>query len=155
MEVFIRNIDFQTSEYELKKTLAGILHAEPFTRMSALPINFDVRLLLDDRRRPRGQGVLTLPTKAIGRRLLYEFGERKDGTPRSCSSRGRIIAFGRSKQEPAAELVEVLKQTPYQDPKALEDLNQRTAHLQDNHFSVSTFQFVCIEYDYSSFSAEW
>ncbi|KAI4527022.1 RdRP-domain-containing protein [Schizophyllum commune Loenen D] len=155
MEVFIRNIDFQTSEYELKKTLAGILHAEPFTRMSALPINFDVRLLLDDRRRSRGQGVLTLPTKAIGRRLLYEFGERKDGTPRSCSSRGRIIAFGRSKQEPAAELVEVLKQSPYQDPKALEDLNQRTAHLQDNHVAVRTVQFGWMEYDYSSFSAEW
>ncbi|KAL1732044.1 RNA dependent RNA polymerase-domain-containing protein [Schizophyllum commune] len=159
MDIFMRNIGYNTTQYELTQCLADILHHEPYTRLSGLPINFNVRLFKDKNggvRQHRGIGILTVPTLDIGNIFLREYGSQfttKRCTPRS--GQGRAIQFQQAnRQPPDPSILEDIRRLPYQDPHAVQQQNERTNYLQRNQIAVSAVQFGWDCRD-AVFSIEW
>uniref|UniRef100_D8PK67 RNA-dependent RNA polymerase n=1 Tax=Schizophyllum commune (strain H4-8 / FGSC 9210) TaxID=578458 RepID=D8PK67_SCHCM len=159
MDIFMKNIGFNTTQYELTQCLADILHHEPYTRLSGLPINFNVRLFKDKNggvRQHRGIGILTVPTLDIGNLFLHEYGgpfTTKRCTPRS--GQGRAIQFQKAnRQPPDPSILEDIRRLPYQDPQAVRQQNERTNYLQRNQIAVSAVQFGWDCRD-AVFSIEW
>ncbi|TRM65783.1 RNA dependent RNA polymerase-domain-containing protein [Schizophyllum amplum] len=160
MDIFMRNINFFTTQYELTQCLAEILHSDPYNHMSGLPLNFAVRLFKDKRgTRPHGGiGIMTLPSVEIGQRFLHEYGEVPGRAPlKTCypaRSAGRAVMFKISDRAPIASVVEDIRRLPYQDPRAVQQQNERTTFLQRNQVAVSAVQFGwdCTD---AAFSIEW
>ncbi|KAL1748886.1 RNA dependent RNA polymerase-domain-containing protein [Schizophyllum fasciatum] len=160
MDIFMRNIGFSTTQYELTQSLADILHHEPYNHMSGLPINFAVRLFKDKNgvRQHRGMGILTVPTEEIGRTFLFEYGEALGRAPfKLCyppRSNGRAVKFKLGDRPPIASILGDIRRLPYQDPRAVQAQNERTNYLQRNQIGVTAVQFGWECYD-AVFSIEW
>ncbi|RDB29625.1 RNA-dependent RNA polymerase 1 [Hypsizygus marmoreus] len=142
MEIFMRNISYGITHYQLTTALADIFHRPPYTGSSSLPLNFDVHLFQDKRnpRKHKGSGALTLPTIEDGVRFLQEYGG-DNFLARQCIINGRRIHFLESKRPVRPEVVESLRRRPYLDPKALEDKKILDDRLTSEKVAFRTIQF--------------
>ena len=123
MDCFMRNIPYAVDEIQLNRQLRPTLHGPDFEPVFQGGAPYDYRIQLFKGRR-RGQshdgcGIITLPTEAIGLRLI-ELG--------SIIVNGRPIFFRKS-DRPALPGRIAMLQRPYQDPVVREREEQRRAEL--------------------------
>lgn len=140
MDLSIRSIDYQASLYEVKDALAQLLHSRDFDtlRPGNRNINFHVRLNLNEKIETRniGTGLLTVPTVAIGKKLLrlMKHGGRK------ILVRKRPITLEHWSSKPYQGLVETLLKVPYQDPALDREKDDKLRSL-NVRFRVDEIQF--------------
>ncbi|KAI3600948.1 hypothetical protein WG66_014877 [Moniliophthora roreri] len=154
MEIFIRNVDFFTSQHDITRTLASHLHEPPYT--TGAPLNFHVRMFKPrkkgDRHLHQGCGALTLPTEEVGRMFLIQYG---GPSPRSfVSIRGRKLAFQLSNKALSLDILISIQNSPYLDPAELEERERILKLLDSNPISLERLQFGWDCRDHV-FSVEW
>ena len=123
MDCFMRNIPFTVDEIQLNRALQPTLHGPDFEPVFQGGAPYDYRIQLFKGKR-RGQshdgcGIITVPTEAIGLRLIELGSTIVDGRP---------VFFTRSKK-PALPGRVAMVQRPYQDPVVREREEQRRAEL--------------------------
>jgi len=142
----MRNIPYAVDEIELNRQLRPTLHGPIFEPVFQGGAPFDYRIHIFRGKR-RGQshggcGIITVPTEAIGQRLL-EVG--------SISVHGRFVAFKRSDKPARPEYIDIV-QRPYQDPVLREQAEQRRAELA-TQILISRVQFCWA--GFGEVSIEW
>ncbi|KAJ6573969.1 RdRP-domain-containing protein [Mycena vulgaris] len=134
MQIFMRNIAFSANDEDIKIALAQVLHRPPFSIDT--PINFHVDLFRAARSRGaahRGMGILTLGTTRIGEMFLSAFQS-------GLAVKNRAILFTRSTRAINQGLVEMVRTTPWRDPKALREEKERRA-VESGSINLSGFSF--------------
>lgn len=174
MELFMRNVSFASTQWDVIRDIAQVLHGPDYASVSAVPLNFAVDLFrcysvsvltilllthgyiyTRDRKggRPHsGSGTLTLPYEEIGRRFLERFGG--DRPYSNVITSQRPIKFSKSKNSARQQVVDRIRETPYLDPKVAEQEEKMSKELQRMAMTVTHIQFGWDCRD-SSFSVEW
>ena len=123
MDCFMRNIPFAVNDLQLNRALRPTLHGPIFEPVFQGGAPFDYRIqLFRGRRRGQshsGSGILTVPTEAIGQRLV-ELG--------SIPVLGRPVYFARGNRPARPEHISMI-QRAYQDPEIREREEQRRQNL--------------------------
>ena len=142
----MRNIPYAVGEIELNRLLQPTLHGPIFEPVfqGGAPFDFRIQLFKPKRRGPphSGCGVITVPTVAIGLRLI-ELG--------SIAVHGRVVAFTTSNKPARPEHIDIV-QRPYQDPVVREREEQRRAELA-TQIGVNYVQFCWT--GFKEVSIEW
>ncbi|KAK7031202.1 hypothetical protein VNI00_013618 [Paramarasmius palmivorus] len=154
MEIFVRNVDFFTSQHDVVRHLATYLHVPPYT--TGAPVNFHVRMFKPrrkgDRHLHKGSGVLTVPTEDVGRLFLAQYGEPR---PRSfITIRSRRLAFKLSDRPVSQDVLLSIRHSPYLDPAELEERERIAQKLESSPMLLSRLQFGWDCRDHV-FSVEW
>jgi len=146
MDCYMRNIPFAVGEIELNRLLQPTLHGPIFEPVfqGGAPYDYRIQLFKPKRRGPphSGCGIITVPTEAIGLRLI-QLG--------SIEVHGRAVAFTTS-NKPARSAHITLVQRAYQDPVVREREEQRRAELA-THISINYVQFCWA--GFKEVSIEW
>jgi RNA-dependent RNA polymerase len=143
MEVFMRSISYTTTEHQLTRELATVLHSREFMRFSSgLPLNFNVAL----KRKAKGSrgphtgiGFLTLPTEQVGRYFLSYYAG--PAPLRRITTGNRTIMFAPGKSAPRPYILEQIRRMPYRDPLAIEAQEKVTEEYESNAPRISVLQF--------------
>jgi len=146
MDCFMRNIPYAVSDIDLNRLLRPILHGPIFEPVfqGGAPFDYRIQLFRGKRRGQShsGNGVLTVPTEAIGLRLI-ELG--------SILVHGRAVTFRRSDRPARPEHIAMV-QRAYQDPVRREQQEQRRAELA-TQIGISRVQFCWA--GFREVSIEW
>jgi RNA-dependent RNA polymerase len=142
----MRNIPYAVSDIELNRQLRPTLHGPLFEPVfqGGAPFDYRIQLFRGKRRGQShsGNGVLTVPTEAIGLRLI-ELG--------SIFVHGRAVAFTRSNRPARPEHISMV-QRAYQDPVVREREGLRRAELA-TQIGISRVQFCWA--GFKEVSIEW
>ena len=142
----MRNIPYAVDEIQLNRQLQPILHGANFESVfqGGAPYDYRIQLFKGKRRGQShsGNGIITVPTEAIGLRLI-ELG--------SIVVHGRSVIFTRSNKPTLFERVAMV-QRPYQDPAVREQEEQRRADLATK-IDISWVQFCWA--GFREVSIEW
>ncbi|KAG7089313.1 hypothetical protein E1B28_011008 [Marasmius oreades] len=153
MEIFLRSVDYFTSQHEVIRTLAQYLHQPPYT--TNMPLNFHIRMFRPkkgERKRHSGCGALTVPTPEIGETFLSEYG---DPHPRkTVTIRGRRVFFQLSTKPLSQDILLSIRNSPYLDPEDLEERERIARHLEASTVPITRIQFAWPCRD-QVLSAEW
>lgn len=146
MDCFMRNIPYAVGELELNRQLQPTLHGPIFEPvfLGGAPFDYRIQLFRGKRRGQNhsGNGVITVPTEAIGLRLI-ELG--------SIVVHGRAVVFTRSNRPARPEHIDMV-QRPYQDPVVREREAMRRADLA-TQVDISRVQFCWA--GFKEVSIEW
>jgi len=137
MNIDIRYIPREVSEWDVTRAIANILHGDEFpVSEEEREINFKVELDDDDVSGVghKGSGTLTVPQAAIGRKFLAVVKE----TPVRVA--GKKLKFFRSHKPPPRHLSETLDRTPFVPPD-IEERFVKTVWALDESIRVQTVQF--------------
>lgn len=99
-------IGYTVKKNEIKVKIASILHAADYAHFSTLPLNLEVFLFPDKKRRlyaHSGLGALTLPSQEVGAQFLSQFGGTSP--PRLVVLGGKRIQFNLSKNSPKQDVL--------------------------------------------------
>ncbi|KIP09626.1 hypothetical protein PHLGIDRAFT_313197 [Phlebiopsis gigantea 11061_1 CR5-6] len=142
MEIFVANICDLTpvTAPQLKRAIADVLHGPDFVHYHTLPLNFDIRFLPAYRDGPRS-AILTVPSYAVGRYFLAEYGGYRPRGEIELGDYEAVLRFEEGRHSPRPGLVLQLQKTPYIDPQVEEDQLQLAADLRKHLVRVSTVQF--------------
>lgn len=141
MEIFVRNLPVSISNSKLELELSNILHSPPMRDPTTEPIfNFDVHLFQHRKRQSYRIGALTLPTVELGHRFLRIYGGEPFPMRRMIIGTTSVL-FMQSKKSARPEVVERIRNTPFQDPREAVARDQRAEDLQALKVDVSTIQF--------------
>lgn len=159
MEFYIRNIDFQATEYEVTKKIAEVLHACPGPFVSDAdaqhrPINFRVTLEKNECGgvRNKGFGSLRLPSKDVGlkfRRLV----DGEDGVTIKVGK--KRLKFAPTNNHIPSNMLVTLTKAPYVDPdiaqkrqEKIDSLSSdfRIAKVQIGMLQVSSYTFLPVAF---------
>ncbi|KAG1792180.1 RNA dependent RNA polymerase-domain-containing protein [Suillus plorans] len=165
MEFYIRNVDFQATEYEVTKKIAEVLHACPGPFVSDAdaqhrPINFRVMLEKNECGgvRNKGFGSLRLPSKDVGlkfRRLV----DGEDGVTIKVGK--KRLKFAPTNNHIPSNMLVTLTKAPYVDPDIAQKRQEKIDALSSD-FRIAKVQ-IGIFYrpecagplDPRTFSVEW
>lgn len=130
MNVSLSNIEFRADAFEVKAAIAKILHSEDFMTSERL-INFHVELCGGNKPgyHHNSTGVLTVPDRKIGERLLALAKEQK----LNLRLYGRRITLRepfRNAAKPDAALLETLRKVAYRDPALDKEIEDKRLQLQ-------------------------
>ena len=147
MDCFMRNIPYAVGgEIELNRLLRPILHGPLFEPVfqGGAPYDYRIQLFKGKRRGQShsGNGVITVPTEAIGLQLI-QLG--------SILVHGRPVFFTKSNRPAHPEHIAIV-QRPYQDPVIREKEEQRRAELA-TQIGISEVQFCWA--GFKEVSIEW
>lgn len=99
-------ISYTAKKNEIKIRIANILHGPEYAHFSTLPLNLEIYLFPDNRRKLHahsGLGALTLPSIAVGLQFLGQFGGQ---FPRqNIFVGGKTIRFEASKSPPKQDIL--------------------------------------------------
>jgi len=126
MELFMRNIDWNSTRLDVHDVLAGVLHGPTFTHFSSTPLNFHIQLHQDKNpvRNHRGTGFLTLPRKDVGDHFLQIYGGDHPGQRIIVGK--KTIFFSASKHPNGrTDVVQKVTHRPYQDPRVVQERPER------------------------------
>lgn len=152
MEVFITNIPDTVSNNRLKLDLANVLHLPPLRDPSEAPINFEVIVFQNRRKRGSRPGALTLPYSDIAHRFLQLYGEPIP--QRSFVIGTTRIQFRESRNPARPEVLDRIRTAPFQDPREAYDRETRNQELHALHVGISSIQFGWECRD-QAYSIEW
>ena len=142
----MENIPFAVNEIQLNRELRLTLHGPKFEPVSqgGAPYDYHIQLFKGSRRGQShdGIGTITVPTEAIGLRLI-ELG--------CIAVRGRPVCFRKSNKPAPFERIAMV-QGPYQDPEVREREEQKREELATN-ISLSCVQFCWA--GFGELSVEW
>ena len=142
----MRNIPYAVDEIKLNRLLQPTLHGPHFESafQGGAPYDYRIQLFKPKRRGQThsGSGVITVPTEAIGLRLI-QLG--------SIAVQGRSVFFTRSNRPAHPEHIAIV-QRPYQDPLIREKEEQRRAELA-TQIGISEVQFCWA--GFKEVSIEW
>ncbi|PVG04810.1 RdRP-domain-containing protein [Serendipita vermifera] len=126
MEVFMTNIPYGTTNWQLTRRLEPILHGPKFEDLfGGARFNFIVRIITPKKRNSSKNGLcgkLLLPTAAIGNRLLLI------AATSPVYLHKRMISMARGRHGVGPDDLILLKE-PYQDPATLEAEEQRRSEI--------------------------
>jgi RNA-dependent RNA polymerase len=146
MDCFMQNVPFSVNELQLNRQLQPTLHGPYFEPVFQGGAPFDYRIQLfkgkNKRRGHGGYGIITVPTEAIGQRLI-QLG--------SIQVRGGLVSFRRSNKSAPPERIAMV-QRPYQDPAVRERQEQRRADLA-TEIGIRSVQFCWT--GFGKVSIEW
>ena len=156
MELFMTNIGFSATADDIKIELAQFLHSPDYAHhvTTTTPLNLSVHIF-PPRRGYRGnnlarRGVVTVPTVAIAQQLLDELGGI---APRKRVVIGTRITFQKSNRPPRPNIVEEIRRTPYEDPRARRE-RERAVNEVSTAIPLDAIQFGCVCRD-NVYSIEW
>ncbi|KAF7980169.1 hypothetical protein HWV62_39639 [Athelia sp. TMB] len=138
MNFDIRNVDFESNEWDVKRAIASILHTEAVFRPAEpgeRQINFEVEL----NKRPMGirndgTGILTLPSRETELLMNNTAGQvgntfmkwyRKEGNRIKVGGKRNTLKFYPSRTPPRRDLLTTLDKTPYLNPDIEEELQEK------------------------------
>ncbi|KAG8946221.1 hypothetical protein FRC04_011967 [Tulasnella sp. 424] len=156
-EVFMHNIPFSATHVEVVRSLAEVLHNPPFYNPNDQLTNFHVSLhrgkRLQASRKHTGHGSLTLPNADLAALFLRSFGPSTFGRRRLRCEATRLIRFEESRYTPSPEVVALIQSTPYVDPLAQEERDERANQLRAAvKITQVQFGWQCRD---GLFSVEW
>ncbi|EKM55297.1 uncharacterized protein PHACADRAFT_173398 [Phanerochaete carnosa HHB-10118-sp] len=141
MEIELKYIPFEASQWDIKRAVGGVLHSDDFFNASdptARLINFEVNLNKHKSSEARndGTGVLILPDRKVGQKLLrlLRAGVHK------VRVNGRKVHMNISPRKPEARVKERLEKTLYLNPEIEEELEAKLEKL-DVGLHVDKLQF--------------
>ncbi|THH20540.1 hypothetical protein EW146_g829 [Bondarzewia mesenterica] len=156
MEIFMRNIDSNSTKLDVQNKLASELHSSQYSSYSPSLVNFHVYLFASRRPIPHqnhgGSGVLTLPTREIGEYLLQQSGGATPRRPIFVNRKCLILTLSNKQARP--HIVENIRRLPYQDAEALQQRQEMLDTLQSTSISIETLQLGWETRD-GCFSVEW
>lgn len=133
MDLEIRGVPYEASEYEVTREIAKFLHAQDFgisPEPNERPVNFKVKLSESKLGGVRngGSGTLTLPSPTLGNKFCRLL-RREDQQPIRVD--GQKLKFFFSKEHPPPGLAMTLEKTPYVKPEIEEERQLRIQALGD------------------------
>ncbi|KDR73538.1 hypothetical protein GALMADRAFT_251265 [Galerina marginata CBS 339.88] len=141
MDVQIKYIPYDASQWDVTRAIAVILHSDDFAPVvEGRLINFAVRLEYIDKSsiRNNGKGLLTLPTEPTGIKFLaYVSDPNSDGV----RINGKKLKFIRQTRPPPQGLVLTLRKTPYLNPDFQEERQAKVRIFDETVLRVDTVQF--------------
>ncbi|RXW18615.1 hypothetical protein EST38_g7238 [Candolleomyces aberdarensis] len=159
MNIDIRYIPTEETEWSVTRAISAIIHAEDFAvSEEERQVNFKVVLAENEAAGVghNGSGLLTVPTAALGRKFLDAVREN----PIKLST--RKLKFYRSSEKLVKHVVATLDKTPFVSPD-IEEKHAKTLWALEDQLRVETIQFGTYfrpEYDPEkkkgrAFSVEW
>ncbi|KAI0345277.1 RdRP-domain-containing protein [Trametopsis cervina] len=139
MELELKHVPFDASNWDVKRAFGVALHSEQFYNASdpkARPINFEVQLTKSHGVRNNGSGVLILPDRSVGQKL-YKLCRAK---ALSIRVKGKEIRFIISGKKPMPKKAQTLEKTPYLPPEIEEEREEKLQKL-DVGLHVDKIQF--------------
>ncbi|KAI0762892.1 RdRP-domain-containing protein [Fomes fomentarius] len=152
MEVFITKIPDTVSNNRLKLDLANVLHLPPLREPTEPPINFEVFVFQNRRKRGSRLGALTLPYSNIAHRFLQLYWEPTPQRPFVIGT--TRIQFRESRNPARPEVLNRLRTAPFQDPREAHERETRNQELHALHVGISSIQFGWECRD-QAYSIEW
>ncbi|OSD06554.1 RdRP-domain-containing protein [Trametes coccinea BRFM310] len=142
MEIYVSQLNYSATKWEVKRAFADVLHREPWYRPDdhkARPINFDVEFrnpgpgsLPND-----GTAVLILPDRALGR-AFFRWAIRPENRIRI---RGRKVYLQEGDKPPRRRTIQVLHKTPFIDPTIEEEREARNYRIGQIGIVIDAIQF--------------
>ncbi|KAI0094073.1 RdRP-domain-containing protein [Irpex rosettiformis] len=139
MELDLKHVPFEASNWDVKRAFGEALHGAEFYNASdpkARPINFDVQLNKSHGVQNNGTGVLTLPDRSVGQKLFKL--SKTNELP--VTVKGKKIYFTISGKKPMRKKAQTLEKTPYLPPEIEEEREEKLQKL-DVGLHVDKLQF--------------
>ncbi|KAI0703549.1 RdRP-domain-containing protein [Cytidiella melzeri] len=139
MELELKHVPFDASNWDVKRAFGEALHGEEFYNASdpkARPINFDVQLNKSHGVQNNGTGILILPSRSVGQKLVKLCKTKS----LSVSVKGKKVYFTISSKKPYRKKAQTLEKTPYLPPEIEEEREEKLQKL-DVGLHVDKLQF--------------
>nr|KAF9074881.1 RNA dependent RNA polymerase-domain-containing protein [Rhodocollybia butyracea] len=125
MDIAIRNVPRNTDKWQVALELAKVLHNHPFKQPRPdRPLNFHVRLFHHPDGTLKGDGILSVPYRSIGRQFLWHVKDNR------IKIRGQKLSFKDKHSQPTDKETAMLQKAPWMDPLMEQEREIRVNELQ-------------------------
>lgn len=155
MEVFMWGLSYSATKEDVTIEIAEVLHRDDYLGLwGSFPVNLEVQLHRNKRGGigHSGTGRFTVALSSVANRFLQDYGGDRPRTVIQCAR--RPVFFKPSSGIPHTGIIEKLRQTPYVDPRAQAEKQEKAAEAEANRVPICGVEFGWECRDWV-FSCEW